>query len=245
MAASPPLDGRSALITGASRGIGAECARLLHADGARLALVARDPGRIVAALGQPPGGSGAPVSAFRCDLADAAAVRRTLPALREWLGGAPDFLINNAATFFLRPVERTSVEDFERALAVNVTGAFALVREFLADMRARGSGHVVTIGSIADHRAFRDNAAYGASKYAVRGLHEVLRAELRGSGVRATLVSPGHVDTDIWAGVEPDQLRGIGPRGRMLPARAVAEAVRYAVTQPPEVNVDELRLSRS
>jgi NADP-dependent 3-hydroxy acid dehydrogenase YdfG len=188
---------------------------------------------------------GTAVSAYRCDLADQASIRRMLPKITAWLAGAPDILVNNAATFFLRPADRTSVEDFERTLAVNVAGSFAFIREFLPAMRERGHGHIVTIGSIADHRAFRDNAAYGASKYALRGLHEVLRAELRGSGVRTTLVSPGHTDTAIWDGVDADLMQGVSPRAKMLPPRAVAEAVRYAVAQPAEVNVDELRLSRS
>jgi NADP-dependent 3-hydroxy acid dehydrogenase YdfG len=112
-------------------------------------------------------------------------------------------------------------------------------------MRDRGSGHVVTIGSVADHTALPHNAAYAASKFGLRGLHEVLRAELRASGVRATLVSPGPVDTPLWDAIDPDQRPGFTPRAMMLSPDAVAGAVLYAVTQPPEVNVDELRLSRS
>jgi NADP-dependent 3-hydroxy acid dehydrogenase YdfG len=112
-------------------------------------------------------------------------------------------------------------------------------------MRARGSGSIVTIGSIADRTAFPENGAYAASKFGVRGLHEVLRAELRGSGVRATLVSPGPTDTPIWDALDPDNRPGFTPRAAMLRPEAVAAAVLYAVSQPPAVNVDELRLSAS
>jgi NADP-dependent 3-hydroxy acid dehydrogenase YdfG len=103
----------------------------------------------------------------------------------------------------------------------------------------------VTVGSIADRAAFPENGAYAASKFGLRGLHEVLRAELRGTGVRATLISPGPVDTALWDAVDPDNRPGFTPRASMLDPDAVANAVIYAVTQPADVNIDELRLSRS
>jgi NADP-dependent 3-hydroxy acid dehydrogenase YdfG len=103
----------------------------------------------------------------------------------------------------------------------------------------------VSIGSIADRVAFPENGAYAASKFGLRGLHQVLRAELAGSGVRATLVSPGPVDTALWNEVDPDNRPGFTPRASMLRADAVAAAVLFAVSQPPDVNVDELRLSRT
>jgi NADP-dependent 3-hydroxy acid dehydrogenase YdfG len=112
-------------------------------------------------------------------------------------------------------------------------------------MRARRSGHVVSIGSIADRNAYPENAAYAASKFGLRGLHEVLRAELRGSGVRASLISPGPVDTPLWDPVDPDRRPGFTPRAMMLSADTVADAMLYVLTRPPEANVDELRLSRS
>jgi NADP-dependent 3-hydroxy acid dehydrogenase YdfG len=112
-------------------------------------------------------------------------------------------------------------------------------------MRARKSGHIVSVGSIADRVGFPENAAYAASKFGLRGLHEVLRAELVGTGVRATLVSPGAVDTALWDEVDPDNRPGFSPRSAMLLPVAVADAVLFAVTQPSNVNIDELRLSRS
>jgi NADP-dependent 3-hydroxy acid dehydrogenase YdfG len=128
-------------------------------------------------------------------------------------------------------------------LDANLVAPFRFVHAFLGAMRARGSGHVVTIGSIADRVAFPENGAYAASKFGVRGLHEVLREELRGSGVRATLVSPGPVDTALWDAVDPDNRPGFTPRARMLHPDDVAAAILYAVTAPPRVNVDELRLT--
>jgi len=98
---------------------------------------------------------------------------------------------------------------------------------------------------VVDRTVFPENAAYAASKHGMRALHEVLRLETRGSGVRATLISPGPVDTPVWDAIDPDNRAGFTPRAQMLSAQAVADAVLYAVTQPPDVNVDELRLSRS
>jgi NADP-dependent 3-hydroxy acid dehydrogenase YdfG len=110
-------------------------------------------------------------------------------------------------------------------------------------MRERNSGHVVTIGSIADRTIFPGNGAYSASKYGQRAMHETLRTELRGSGVRATLVSPAATDTPIWDPVDPDNSAGFPKRSEMLRAEQVADAVLWAVTRAPTVNVDEIRLS--
>lgn len=160
-------------------------------------------------------------------------------------GGAPDVVVNNAGLFALARVDETSPSDFARALETNLVAPFLIVRAFLPEMRERASGHLVSIGSIADRAAFPENGAYAASKFGVRALHEVMRAELRGSGVRATLVSPGPVDTELWDGIDTSTRPGFTPRAMMLPADAVAAAVLYAVSAPAAVNVDELRLSRS
>ena len=238
------LAGRTALVTGASRGIGLECARLLHAAGARLVLLGRDPAA-VEKLARPTQATDAEIRFEQMDLADAAAVARLLPRIAGALDGAPDIIINNAGHFFLTTAEETSVRDFERTLQVNLSAPFAIVREFLPAMKQRKRGHIVTIGSIADHAAFPGNAAYAASKYGIRGLHEVLRAELQRSGVRTTLVSPGPTNTDLWNPVNPDERAGFTKRADMLAPSAVADAVLYALTCPPNVNVDELRISRS
>ena len=109
-------------------------------------------------------------------------------------------------------------------------------------MVRRGRGLVVTIGSVADHQAFTGNAAYGAAKTGLRGLHEVLQKELRETGVRATLVSPGPVDTALWDSVDPDARPGFTKRARMLKAEDVAEAVLFVATRRPEVHIPELHI---
>lgn len=241
MTAVSRLAGRAALVTGASRGIGLEVARVLAAEDMRVAMLARSQDALRAAASE----IGERAVAIPCDVADAAAVERAANVVRDKFAGAPDVIVNCAGIFQLAPITETSAGAFRRALDVNLVAPFLVVRAFLADMRARGSGHVVTIGSIADRAVFPENAAYAASKFGARALHETVRLELRGSGVRASLVSPGPVDTALWDEIDPDTRPGFTPRREMLSTSAVADAVRYVVTQPPAVNIDELRLSHS
>lgn len=235
------LTGRTALVTGASRGIGAAIATRLGEAGARVALVARTRkalDELAAQLGNDSFG-------VECDVSDPASIDRAIATVRDRFGEAPDIVVLNAGVFVIRTIEDTSLEEFNFVVDTNLKGSFAFTRAFLSEMRQRGSGNIVTIGSIADRHIFAGNAAYSASKFAARAVHEVLRAETRGGGIRATLISPAAVDTDIW---DPIQYLGTDDqpdRSTMLPASSVAEAVLFAVTQPPSVNVDELRLSRA
>jgi 3-hydroxy acid dehydrogenase / malonic semialdehyde reductase len=114
-----------------------------------------------------------------------------------------------------------------------------VLRAFVPAMLERG-GHVVTVGSIADHVAFPGNAAYAASKFGLRGLHETLKAEYAGTGLRFTLVSPGPTDTTLWDPVDPDRRPDLPNRAGMLQAGDVADAVLFAVTRPNRVNVELL-----
>jgi NADP-dependent 3-hydroxy acid dehydrogenase YdfG len=229
------------LVTGASRGIGAAVARRLAASGARVALLARS-AETLRALAEQIGGGAVDVA---CDVRDTGTLARALALLPDRMGGAPEIVVNNAGAFFITPVQDTSVEEFSATLAVNLTAPFAVVRALLPSMRTAGRGHIVTIGSIADRATFAGNGAYAASKFGLRALHEVLRAELRGSGIRASLVSPGPVDTELWNPVDPDNQPGFTPRAQMLAADAVADAVHFVVTARADLNVDELRVSRS
>lgn len=229
---------RVCVVTGASKGIGLAIARLLAGAGARVAMLARGPDTLRAAA-ESLGALG-----IACDVTDerstSAAVQRVAREL-----GTPEVVINNAGLFTLAPLERMAVDDFRAVLDVNLVAPFTLVRALVPAMRAAGRGHVVTIGSVADRTSFPENGAYAASKFGARAMHQVLREELRGSGVRATLVSPGPVDTPLWDPVDPDSRPGFTPRSNMLSAEAVADAVLFVVTRQADVNVDELRLSRS
>lgn len=233
--------GKTAVITGASRGIGLATSRALAGAGFRVAMLARSADALVAeakAIGER-------ATAVVCDVIDDRSVHAAIGRVTDVFGEAPDLLVNNAGFFTLATVDAMSVADFRSAVEVNLVAPFRFVRAFLPAMCERASGHIVSIGSVADRVAFPENAGYAASKFGARALHEVLRAELKGTGVRATLISPAAVDTALWDGINPDERHGFTPRRAMLHAEAVAAAVMFAVTQPGDVNIDELRLSGS
>jgi NAD(P)-dependent dehydrogenase (short-subunit alcohol dehydrogenase family) len=223
------LAGRVALVTGASRGIGAATAEALRAVGARVVRVAR-------AL--PPGDDFLDLPA---DLTDPAQVEALAERVRGDVG-PPDLVVSNAGGFLLRPLEQTTMADFDAQVAINLRAAFAVARAFLPMLRDAGRGTFITVGSVADHVGFPENAAYAASKYGLRGLHETLLAEFRGTGVRLTLISPGPTDTDLWAPFDPDRREGFPRRAEMLRPADVADAVLFIATRPPHVLVDWLRL---
>ena len=235
------LAGRSALVTGASRGIGAKIAEALGSAGARVALVARTR----TALDEVAQRTGSSAFVVAADLTDEKAAADAASTVRDEFGGAPDILVNNAGIFRIVELESMASAEFSDMLKLNLLSPFLMLREFLPSMRKRGSGHVITIGSSADKVIYAGNGAYSATKFGMRAMHEVLREETRGSGIRATLVSPAGVDTDIW---EPIRFLGVTEppdRTRMMNPQAVADAVMYAVTQPANVNIDELRLSKA
>jgi NADP-dependent 3-hydroxy acid dehydrogenase YdfG len=238
---SNTLDGVTAVVTGASRGIGEAVARSLAAEGARVALIARSR----APLQQLAAELGRGALAVPCDVGDAGAVTAEAQAITAAFGGPPHILVNNAGLFLVGPIAELAAADFDSMMNVNLVAPFRFIRAFLPGMRAAKRGHVVTIGSVADRSAFPGNSGYSASKFGARAVHEVLRAETRGSGVRATLVSPSATDTEIWAGLAPEARTHFPKPADMLRAADVARAVCYAVTQPADVNVDELRISRA
>jgi NAD(P)-dependent dehydrogenase (short-subunit alcohol dehydrogenase family) len=227
----PLLAGRTAVVCGASRGIGLAVAEELQAAGAHVVRVARS---LADAEGERRSDLG-------CDVTDAAAVSRMARRVLD-ARGAPDILVNAAGLFLVKPLAETSPEEFAGQLAGNLVAPFLVVRAFLPVMVGRGRGLIVTIGSVADHQAFSGNAAYGAAKAGLRGLHEVLVKELRGTGVVATLLSPGPVDTAIWDPVDPDSKPGFTRRAQMLKVEDVAEAVLFVATRRDQVAIPELHI---
>jgi len=224
------LEGRLALVTGASHGIGPAFAELLVGEGARVVRVARM---------LEPRTSGA-VQDVPCDLTDWDQVTRLASTIID-SSGPPD-IVSNAGAFLLQRLETTEPADLDRQLAVNLRAPFALARAFLPAMAGRGQGSFITVGSVADHVGYPENAAYAASKYGLRGLHETLLQEYLGTGVRLTLVSPGPTDTSAWDAFDPDRRAGFIPRAGMLRPADVAEAVLFVATRPAHVLIDWLRL---
>jgi len=188
---------RVAVVTGASSGIGAACAAKLAERGARVAvfarsaealraLVARHEDRMLAVAG---------------DVADEAAVARLFDET-EARFGACDLLVNNAGMIDPKPLTETSADDWDRMFAVNVRGAFLCARRALPAMLAEGSGAIVNVASISGvvgPEKFPGYVSYCASKAAVISMTEALAVEVKGRGVRVNCVSPGSVDTKMWA----------------------------------------------
>lgn len=226
---APRLAGRLAVVAGASRGIGLAIAEELQGAGAHVVRLAR---------------SLADAEADRrtdltCDVTRAADVARAAERVLKDRG-APDILVHSAGMFALGALEQLAPETLRAMLEANLVGPFLVLRAFLPAMRERGAGHIVTVGSVADRAPYPGNAAYAATKYGLRGLHEVLALELAGSGIAATLVSPGPTDTAAWDPVDPDNRPGFVKRRAMLRPEDVAEAVLFVVTRPPRVHVAEL-----
>jgi NADP-dependent 3-hydroxy acid dehydrogenase YdfG len=235
------LSGRAAVVTGATRGIGAGIAAALAAEGAQVVMLARNAAKLKERSASLKGSI--PIV---CDVTRPESVEKAAKRITSELKRAPDIVVNNAGIFGVSTVEETSVEFFIETINTNLVGPFLLVRSFLGEMKKRGTGHIITIGSVADRTIYTGNAAYSAAKFGVRAVHEVMRAELRGTGVRATLVSPAATDTEIWNTVSVTDPAGKPHSKRpMLDTDDVVRAVMFAITQPERVNVDELRLSHS
>lgn len=232
------LTGKTAVVTGASRGIGRAVAEALEGAGALVVRLARTrtDERAVEGLRRT-GGTDRRVE-IACDVSLERDVRQAADTVLSTVG-PPDILVNNAGSFLLKPLADTTGAEFTRQIDVNLTGAFHVLRAFVPAMLER-EGHVVTIGSVADHVAFPGNAAYAASKFGLRGLHETLKAEYAGSGLRLTLISPGPTDTTLWDPVDPDRRPDLPNRAGMLQPTDVADAVLFAVTRPKRANVELL-----
>jgi len=228
---------RIAWITGASSGIGLETARELAASGGwRLGLGARRFEKLREVVNDLPG-SGGPHACARLDVCDAVSVRAWADALRERLGGEPDLVVHCAGWGVFRKIVDTTEEEWDRTISTNVKGLFLVTREVLPAMLGRGSGHFVNVLSVTAKVAFPKNSAYCASKYGALGFTEALRAETRRHGIRVTAVFPGATDTPFW-----DRLEGEWDRTKMMPAAAVARAIREAAEAGPNAMVEEIHI---
>ena len=235
------LAGRSAVVTGASSGIGTETARALAAAGAALTLAARRADRL-ARLAAELGGE---VAVQPTDMRREEDILRLFAVARERFGGV-DILVNNAGLGRAAPLGSAPTELWREMLEVNVLGLAIATREAIQDMERRGvAGHVVHVASMAAHRVpGPESGMYAATKFAVRALTEGLRQELRAreSPIRVSAVSPGHVLTefaDVFTG-RPGAQAAIDRRFKILEPRDVAEAIVWIVTRPPHMEVHDL-----
>jgi serine 3-dehydrogenase len=233
------------LITGASSGIGAACARRFAAEGAELVLWARREDRLEALSEELRRAAGVAVRAAHVDVRDREAVQAEAEELRVE-GLVPEVLINNAGLASgLEPLQEGDPDDWDRMIDTNVKGLLYVSRAFLPEMIRLGRGHVVNVGSTAGHMVYPRGNVYNASKYAVRALTEGMNVDLAGTPIRVSSVDPGFVRTEFsLVRFHGDQERADAVYRGFQPLRAedVADAIHYVVSAPPHVNVFDLVL---
>ncbi len=231
--AVPSLRGRVALVTGGGRGLGEALCRSLAEAGA--AVIAADVNHDSAqAVAERLRGLGASASALALDVADEGQTAAVLETLMH-AHGRLDFIINNAGIDKTVSVEELSVAEWERILAVNLTGPFIMSRAVFPILRKQGSGHIVNIVSTAAKRAWPNASAYHASKYGLLGLSYALHTEGRPHGIKVTAVISGGLRTPFLLDRFPD----IDINNLQEP-RHVADTVRFVLTQPPETVIPEV-----
>lgn len=218
------LDGKVALVTGASRGLGEGVARAMADQGAAVMLVARD-GAAAAAVAREIVGSGGRAEALACDVADYGAVASAVAATRERLGGL-DLLVNNAG--IIEPIADLATSDpaaWANNIQINLVGAYNVVRAVLDGMLKAGGGTIVNVSSGAAHRPLEGWSAYCAGKAGLAMVTRAIALETTGRGIRIFGFSPGTIDTDMQVKIRASGMNQVSriPRGDLSP---VAHAVR-------------------
>jgi len=208
-AAAARLRDRTAIVTGASRGIGRAIALRFAGEAARVGLIARD-AEALAEVARACTAAGAAATAVAvADVADPAQVARAAELLRAALGPA-DIVVNNAGAVLRKPALEITDAEWRRVLAVNLDGTFHVTRAFGADLRAR-RGRIINLASIAGRQGTPLLAAYCAAKHAVVGFTRALAEELRGAGVAVNAICPGSVDTEMLRVGLPDAAPAMTP----------------------------------
>ncbi len=238
------LDGRRALVTGASSGIGEATVWALAGAGARVAWVARRKERIEELAGEIGG------IAIEADVSDEAAARRAVDEAAESLDGL-DAVLNIAGVQLLAPFSDGRSDEWRTLLDVNVFGLCVVTHQALGYLREAGGGDVVNMGSIAGRRVTgSDGAVYSGTKFAVHAISEATRRELHGEGIRVVVVSPGWVNTELGQNMQDARIRenlqerqeeiGLDPAdvGRQI-VHALAQPRRVMLHEIARMSIDE------
>jgi len=232
MDASKPLAGRTALVTGASRGIGFAIARSLGRMGARIGICARDAKRLqdaarvlqnddIQILAAP-----ADVSSAKDIAALAANTEKTL--------GPIEILVNNAGIGYFGPVQDADEKNWDAVLDTNLKSVFLLTKAVAPGMMARRTGHIINIASLAGKNAFKGGSIYCASKWGLMGLTECMAEDLREYGIRVSVICPGSVATEFGSPTSKKDPK------KMLQPDDIAHAVEMLVTQAPQSFISEV-----
>jgi|SRR5690625_402690 len=225
------LTGKTAIITGASSGIGATIARHLANEGANVVLAARRKEKLDAIAEEINSKENGRALAVVTDVANQSEVEATVQQATEAFGPIAIF-VNNAGLMLDAKIQNGKVDEWDQMIDVNIKGVLYGVNAVIPSMVERATGHIINISSVSGHEVTKVSSVYSATKFAIRALSMGMEKELAHTGVRVTNISPGMVDTEL-AGDRP------GNR-KPLETDDIARAIVYAVTQPEYVNVNEI-----
>ncbi|HEX9012576.1 MAG TPA: SDR family oxidoreductase [Anaerolineaceae bacterium] len=234
------IAGKVVVITGASSGLGEATARMLSAQGACVVLGARRADRIQALAAELTAGGGKAL-AVTTDVTHYDQVKRLVDAAVQAFGRI-DVIINNAGLMPQSPIERLKIDDWDRMIDVNIKGVLYGIAAALPYMQAQKSGQIINVSSVAGHKIRPNAAVYAATKHAVRVISEGLRQEVKPYHIRTTVISPGAVATELPNSVtEPDIAVTVKKiYESAIPADSFARAVVFAMSQPEDVDVNEI-----
>jgi NADP-dependent 3-hydroxy acid dehydrogenase YdfG len=236
------LDGKVAVVTGASSGIGEATAEALAGEGATIVVAARREERLSDLVGRIEG-SGGRTLAVSCDVTDEGQAHALIQRAQEEFGRV-DILVNNAGVMLLSKVGKGLSDQWRQMFDVNVLGLLYTTDAAIEVMKRQGSGHIVNVSSVAGRKVTRDTSGvYAGTKHAVGAISEGLRQELLEDNIRVTVVEPGAVETELTHHITDEEARE-GLSGLLsldiLQAEDVANAIVYAVMQPDRVSVNEI-----
>ena len=235
------ITGKIVVITGASSGLGEATARLLSAQGASIVLGARRDDRIQS-LAHELARAGGKAIAVATDVTDRAQVQKLVDAAVQTYGRV-DVMINNAGLMPQSRLDRLKVDEWDQMIDVNLKGVLYGIAAALPVMMRQKSGHFVNVSSVAGHKIGMGAAVYAATKHAVLALSEGLRQEVKSYNIRTTVISPGAVATELANTItDPDAAARVRSfyDDAAIPADSFARTVAFAISQPEDVDINEI-----
>ena len=235
------LDGKVAIVTGASSGIGEATAEALAAEGASVVVAARREDRLQDLVGRIEG-NGGKVLSVACDVTNEEQAHALIERA-EGEFGRVDILVNNAGVMLLSRIDKGLSDQWRQMFDVNVLGLLYATDATIRVMKRQGSGHIVNISSVAGRKVRATGGVYSGTKWAVNAISEALRLELQEDGIRITIVEPGAVKTELTEHITDedalDAMSGLLSLD-ILKSEDIANSIVYAVTQPENVSVNEV-----